>query len=687
MYRPDHILAIVVPFLRTQAFELYAAHVEMEVAPPTYEAATLRDPIAIIAPYISSNCLLSAALVSRSWHEVLVTQLWGNPSSHFDTEDDQLHAALSAFVRNLRTVRLSTRERTHTLHLPPDDGARYSFQGPEWLNDVLELLPNLQSLVVRGLSHFDHSSLTNVRLVDRAPFHLRLLDISNCANVTPGALARLLPRCLSLFYLDLSYTPAARQWVVLDNLKHLVGLQVLKLRGLDLDNFHVYMHTHVFGRRIRSLDLSESNITDQYLRMLIEKCLPDLANDGLDSRERHADGPDPNLGVNMLAISQGERFESYIRRIFTSGFVARLAIEDRPDPGATHLYLSGNYITSVGICELLETGTLHVLDVGMQSLYTDRHLTRRRMAPVWQTQSGKTVVAALRDNASGRLRSLRVNHGMLTAPAHSINVDDLVPVGKSTLQAPSSFSSRETGTGSSDASSSSDADAFLHPAMLPHLRTLILTDFPATSPDRKLIDRLVDYITDCATQAAYAHAQAKSDWKSPPGRAGQARTLQHSAEQVFALERIVLELSQHLPTVNAGDAISSAQASKLSMTEEPDSEVLWSAAAGDFSFFEGESGAAIDEANNNDLSRSPPREDSQPTYVPVQSQAQVVDNIAVLSAFRKDRRLAHEQDAATNTKHTYTEGYWPGVVQIVRSASGVHADEAADYHPSRIRQS
>nr|OQO22674.1 hypothetical protein B0A51_16502 [Rachicladosporium sp. CCFEE 5018] len=663
----------------------------MEAAPPTYELATLRDPIAIIAPYIASTCLSSAALVSRSWHEVFTAQLWGNPSSHFDIEDDQLYAALSTFVRNLRNVRLATRKRTHTLDLPHDDGDRYALHGPEWLDDVLHLLPNLQSLVVRGLSHFDHASLMKVRLVDQPPFNLRLLDISNCANVTPGALARFLPRCLPLFYLDLSYTPAARQWVVLDTLKHLIGLQVLKLRGLDLDNFHVFMLTHTLGRRIRSLDLSENNITDQYLRMLIEKCLSDRSNDNLDSRGRDAEVSDLISGANMLAVSQGDHFDSYIRQIFTTDFVARLALEDRPNPGATHLYLSGNYITPVGVCELLDSGTLHVADVGGQSLFTDRHFTRRRMASVWQAQSGKTVIAALRDDASAKLRYLRVHHGVLAAPARSTGVDDLVPVGKSTLQAPTTFISRITAPSSGDTEDLSGTGALrapnqcLHPAMLPHLRTLILTDFPTASPNQAPIDRLIDFISDCATQAAHAHAQAKLDWTSPPGRAGQTGTLRHSAAQVFALERIVLELSKDVPVGNPSDAMSSAQGAKLSMTEDADSEVLWSAAAGDFSFFGGESGAANDESNDNGRGQSPSREESQAVHAPVQSQAQVVDNIAVLSAFRKDRRLAHAQHKAIDAGHAHTEGYWPGFVQIVRSTSGSYMEETADYHSGMTR--
>ncbi|KAK6436567.1 hypothetical protein LTR95_007245 [Oleoguttula sp. CCFEE 5521] len=663
----------------------------MEAAPPTYELATLRDPVGMAAPYIPSNCLSSAALVSRSWHEVFSAQLWGNPSSHFDVEDDRLYAALSTFVRNLRNVRIATRKRTHTLHLPHDDGDRYFLHGTEWLDDVLHLLPSLQSLVVRGLSYFDHASLMQVRLVDQPPFNLRLLDISNCANITPGALARLLPRCLSLFYLDLSYTLAAREWVVLDTLKHLIGLQVLKLRGLNLNNFHVFMHTHVLGRRIRSLDLSENNITDQYLRWLIDKCLPDLTNHSSDAQGRHADGSDSILGPNMLAISQGVHFETYIRRIFTSGFVARLAMEDRPDPGATHLYLSDNYITPVGICELLESGALHVVDVGGQSHYTDRHSTRRHVSSVWQTKSGKTVVTALRDDASENLKHLRVQYGVLIAPAQSIGVDDLVPVIKSIFAAPYALINRKSGPCLGDPEDFLDTgapplpDDCLQPAMLPHLRTLVLTEFPAMSSDRTLIDRLIDYISNCATQAAHAHAQAKLDWTSPPGRAGQTGTLRHSAERVFALERIVLELSQNVPADHARDVTSSAQGAKLSMTEDADSEVLWSAAAGDFSFFDGESKSANDEPDSNDAGRSPSREGSRASHPPLQLRAQVVDNIAVLSAFRKDRRLAHEQNMASNNHHTHTEGYWPEVVQIVRLASSVHAYEAADYHSSRTR--
>lgn len=59
--------------------------------PPTYEIATSQDHWTIIAPYIKSNDLCSAAVVCVRWHEIFAPQLWGNPASHFGTENDSVY--------------------------------------------------------------------------------------------------------------------------------------------------------------------------------------------------------------------------------------------------------------------------------------------------------------------------------------------------------------------------------------------------------------------------------------------------------------------------------------------------------------------------------------------------------------------------------------------------------------------
>ena len=63
------------------------------IVPPSYEEATTRDYWLLIAPYIESSDLCSTSLVSRHWNQTFAPYLWGNPASHFGTENDRVYGA------------------------------------------------------------------------------------------------------------------------------------------------------------------------------------------------------------------------------------------------------------------------------------------------------------------------------------------------------------------------------------------------------------------------------------------------------------------------------------------------------------------------------------------------------------------------------------------------------------------
>lgn len=120
--------------------------------PPSYIQATTADHWSIIASFVASKDLCSAALVCRRWNKVFTTQLWGNPASHFGTENDDVYVALVRFKRVLSWARASTRELTHTLILPPAQAEIYDGPRAEWLDLILSRLPRLQSLIVYDTS-------------------------------------------------------------------------------------------------------------------------------------------------------------------------------------------------------------------------------------------------------------------------------------------------------------------------------------------------------------------------------------------------------------------------------------------------------------------------------------------------------------------------------------------------------
>jgi hypothetical protein len=84
-----------------------------------------------------------------------MSQLWGNPASHFGTQNDAVYVALVRFKRILSWARLSTRELTHTLILPPAHAEIYDGPRADWLEKILARLPRLQSLIVYDTSPLD----------------------------------------------------------------------------------------------------------------------------------------------------------------------------------------------------------------------------------------------------------------------------------------------------------------------------------------------------------------------------------------------------------------------------------------------------------------------------------------------------------------------------------------------------
>ena len=63
----------------------------MEDVPPSYETAVNRDAWNIIAPWIPSSNLCAASLVSRKWHAIFAPFLWGDPASHFGSQNDAVY--------------------------------------------------------------------------------------------------------------------------------------------------------------------------------------------------------------------------------------------------------------------------------------------------------------------------------------------------------------------------------------------------------------------------------------------------------------------------------------------------------------------------------------------------------------------------------------------------------------------
>ncbi|PWY76431.1 leucine rich repeat domain protein [Aspergillus sclerotioniger CBS 115572] len=674
----------------------------MDIVPPSYQTATTRDAWSIIAQYIPSSDLCAAVLVCRKWHGLFMPFLWGDPASHFGTDNDAVYVALTRFRRTLKYARLEVRMLTHTLHLPPALSEIYGGPRPEWLREILESLPCLQSLMVSKLPFFDHNAMTALKGCG-TPGETDAASQTYNPNATSQGIAETLLRFPGLTYLDLSYTTPARDRI----LEH---LQVLKLRGIGLKDNDAEFLANAIERRVRFLDLRNNFLTDMSIRSLLQASfLPPGAEDG------------PRRGPPLISNRKFLRnppLDEQVLKALTQPLTGRSWVEDLPQAGITHLYIADNPISVEGAASLLASSRLYALDsisrmeYSLNSPQDDPHELpgAEKLIPILGTTAREnltylrahhaicTVDGPSRETAtldmllpelSGGIESevpreaeLGTNHEIYELPSNEAAVFELpgTPVPQ-----PSNWYSRSSESGrkptiyednplperrrgsvfapevvetdrANDEARLGDTHAtisssrlphgisississipsitldsvgsipqcssplsaedpralkiqellakrpkslprrdskgnyfpYLHPSHVPHLETLVLTDVPshvlANSP---ILTSLIRFITACSNEALLATLQAGSDYSLPPGRA-RARAEQERVRSLFALRRLVLEITPTVQTnkLSRWTPSSYRTGASKSSTGDRDSENLWSAAIGDFSFF------------------------------------------------------------------------------------------------------
>ncbi|KAL4997190.1 hypothetical protein BDV10DRAFT_170028 [Aspergillus recurvatus] len=391
----------------------------METVPPSYESATTRDAWTIIAQYIPSSDLCAVTLVCRRWHAVFMPFLWGNPASHFGTENDEVYVALTRFRRTLKFARPEVRRLTHTLHMPPALSEIYGGPRPEWLREIFEYLPCLQSLIVSELPFFDHGAMMALRGaasggVSTRTYNTRLLIAEREPNTTSLGIAETLLRFPELIYLDLSYTTSAKDQTVLSALSQLEHLQVLKLRGIGLKDIDAAFLANAIGHRVRVLDLRENKLTDMALQTLLHVCFWPPGHD----HARHQP-------LFLRSPGLDEKF----REALTSLLTGRSWVEDLPNVGVTHLYLADNQFSVDGVASLLATSRLYVLDVG--TLDTAKHSAEVQSNARRQAYAGsEKLIPILGTVAKENLTYLRAHHTICTSTAlqeKPISWNDFLP--------------------------------------------------------------------------------------------------------------------------------------------------------------------------------------------------------------------------------------------------------------------
>ncbi|PYI04902.1 leucine rich repeat domain protein [Aspergillus sclerotiicarbonarius CBS 121057] len=417
----------------------------MDTVPPSYQSATTRDAWSIIAQYIPSSDLCAAVLVCRRWHGLFMPFLWGDPASHFGTENDAVYVALTRFRRTLKYARLEVRMLTHTLHLPPALSEIYGGPRPEWLREILESLPCLQSLMVSKLPFFDHNAMTALKGCgtpggsDTASqtYNVRLLLADREPNTTLQGIAETLIRFPGLTYLDLSYTTPARDRIVLSSLSQLEHLQVLKLRGIGLKDNDAEFLANAIGRRVRFLDLRNNFLTDMSIRSLLQASfLPPGAEDG----PRRGPSGSPLHSPHSRPLLSNRKFLSIpplddeVLKALTQPLTGRSWVEDLSQVGITHLYIAENPISVEGAASLLASSRLHALDVGtidtVESINRRQHPLTSPQDDTHELPGAEKLIPILGTTAKDNLTYFRAHHAICTVDGPSkepVTLDMLLP--------------------------------------------------------------------------------------------------------------------------------------------------------------------------------------------------------------------------------------------------------------------
>lgn len=316
---------------------------------------------------------------------------------------------------------------THTLHLPPALSEIYGGPRPDWLRDILDYLPCLQSLIVSKLPFFDHNAMTALKTFpiygqSAGPYNVRLLLADREPNTTSAGLSEALMRFQELIYLDLSYTTSARDNGVLSCLSQLEHLQVLKLRGIGLKDNHAKFLANAIGTRVRFLDLRSNVLTDMAVRSLMQACFlpPSISivengSQGGSWTDVSPLTPNPSHHFFRRPDLDGEFIETLAHSL-----TGRSWVENLPHVGITHLYLAENQITVEAVASLLASGRLHSLDVGTVDTAMSLNRKTRNFSPDYEYFPGsEKLIPILGTIAKENLTYLRAHHAVLTAEAPS----------------------------------------------------------------------------------------------------------------------------------------------------------------------------------------------------------------------------------------------------------------------------
>lgn len=507
---------------------------------------------------------------------------------------------LDLVFARLGDVREDTRDLVRILDLREFSKDTYEFATDQtWkffqsIHFALKLLPRVNALLLDGHTAIDPSALISLTSTHSHPL---LLSLSGCATRLPTAFYST-ASLQKLVYLDISgdhgsILPLAQSGLLPD-------LRILKLRGREVDDNTFGTLASSFKRRLWSWDLARNRISDAIIPTLVQLCFSptnlhsdayfrvegNLQTTGYGSAdygefvfidesawsaknnhpERYfLDAPTYNAQPYTLHQQQQvfrSDMRAALRQDSADGAAETLSqdtlnydIDDtfRVSRGVTHLSLSNNQLSAVGLERLLRTsrGHLERLECDYMPLLPS-YIVQELYWPLSAKLYGILGMShAFRPVFSSNLQSLRIHHSLVTN-VPTLEVDGFSALSRLYL-AENAIRSRVD-------------DAFpvtYVPDMNPRIMSLTLTCVPRRSSG-SVIERLIEFLKLLSHQERDIQDSSTitSSWRWP----GMLQGLRH------------LRLEFEPDPMEEG----------FSATEDLDAEELMNAGERGYSFFEDE---------------------------------------------------------------------------------------------------
>lgn len=257
---------------------------------PSYEDAVSGGHwLDLAAPYMPIRSYSKLCRVSRRFYSHFSPRLWNDPIQTARLlglhPNDDLEWLVYFFTRHAKTVRISTRSLVASLDfraltvdtLSVTDASGHNF--PDLLRQIGVLFPAARCILIGAKLDYDPASIGRLLQPDSYPEDgsvpvPQILDISHCGLPLPNDFFHL-SYWRQLVFLDMSHLPGSMRGIIKTGTftrGALPNLRILKLQGRGLTEESFTPIAEFSKGRLWSLDLSQNNLTDASVYILLSQC-------------------------------------------------------------------------------------------------------------------------------------------------------------------------------------------------------------------------------------------------------------------------------------------------------------------------------------------------------------------------------------------------------------------------------